>query len=129
MTTFCRRDLPERVPADRGHARRRHRDRHQLRRRGRGAGQADACGGDHRRRVGVDEGASPKLSAAIAATMAAIDCLPDGTLFGVIAGASDARRVYPSGNELATASTVTRGDAKLQVSRSHAAAGRRSAGG
>ena len=57
-----------------------------------------------------------KLKAAIAATTAAIDCLPDGTLFGIIAGNSDARRVYPTGGELATASAATRNDAKQEVS-------------
>ncbi len=64
-----------------------------------------------------------KLKAAIAATIAAVDCLPDGTLFGIIAGHNDAWRVYPSGNELATASMVTRSEAKHEVSRLHARGG------
>ncbi len=57
-----------------------------------------------------------KLKAAIAATTAAIDCLPDGVRFGIIAGSLDARRLFPAGDELAVASAATRQDAKRAVS-------------
>ena len=56
-----------------------------------------------------------KLKAARAATLAAIDCLPDGTLFGIIAGASTARRVYPPDDTLLMASESTREAAKTSV--------------
>ncbi len=56
-----------------------------------------------------------KLKAARSATMAAIDCLPDGTLFGIIAGASTARRVYPPDDKLLMASESTRVAAKNSV--------------
>jgi hypothetical protein len=57
-----------------------------------------------------------KLEAAIAATRAAIDCLPDGTLFGIIAGSSVARRLYPTDGELVTSTAATREEAKTCVS-------------
>ena len=56
-----------------------------------------------------------KLKAARNATIAAIDCLPDGTLFGVIAGSSVARRVYPTEDKLVMASESTREAAKASV--------------
>ena len=72
-----------------------------------------------------------KLKAATPRRSAAIDCLPDGTLFGVIAGSSEARRVYPTGDELAMASAVDpRSDAKAEREPvSTPAEGPRSAGG
>jgi hypothetical protein len=52
-----------------------------------------------------------KLKSAVDATTAAIACLPDGTLFGVLAGAEVARRVFPIGDELAVASRQSRAEA------------------
>jgi hypothetical protein len=57
-----------------------------------------------------------KLKAALAATKAAIDCLPDGTLFGIIAGGSVARRVYPTDGRLVMSTAATRKEAKGCVS-------------
>jgi hypothetical protein len=56
-----------------------------------------------------------KLKAALAATKAAIDCLPDGTLFGIIAGGSVARRVYPTDGKLVMSTAATRDEAKKSV--------------
>jgi hypothetical protein len=56
-----------------------------------------------------------KLKAALAATKAAIDCLPDGTLFGIIAGGSVARRVYPTDGALVMSTAATREEAKTAV--------------
>jgi von Willebrand factor type A C-terminal domain/von Willebrand factor type A domain len=56
-----------------------------------------------------------KLKAALAATKAAIDCLPDGTHFGLIAGGSVARRLYPTDGTLVMSTAVTRGEAKTCV--------------
>jgi hypothetical protein len=64
-----------------------------------------------------------KLKAAVAATMAAIDCLPDGVLFGVIAGSAQAKRVFPPGAELAVASEHHRTLAKTLVRRLRAGGG------
>ena len=64
-----------------------------------------------------------KLKAAVEATLAAIDCLPDGTLFGVIAGTEHARRVYPTGGQLEVASAETRRAARIGVSRLQARGG------
>jgi hypothetical protein len=57
-----------------------------------------------------------KLKAVLTATRAAIDCLPDGTLFGIIAGASVARRLYPTDGTLVMSTAVTREEAKACVS-------------
>jgi hypothetical protein len=57
-----------------------------------------------------------KLKAALAATRAAIDCLPDGTLFGIIAGSSVARRLYPTDGTLVMSTGATREEAKGSVS-------------
>jgi hypothetical protein len=57
-----------------------------------------------------------KLKAALAATRAAIDCLPDGTLFGIIAGGSVARRLYPTDGKLVMSTGATREEAKASVS-------------
>jgi hypothetical protein len=56
-----------------------------------------------------------KLKAAIAATKAAIDCLPDGTHFGIVAGGSVARRLYPTDGKLVMSTAVTREEAKTCV--------------
>lgn len=53
-----------------------------------------------------------KMSAARKAIAAAVDELPDGTLFAVIAGSQDARVVYPpNGTDLVAASDATRREA------------------
>jgi hypothetical protein len=57
-----------------------------------------------------------KLKAVLTATRAAIDCLPDGTLFGIIAGASVARRLYPTDGKLVMSTAATREEAKACVS-------------
>jgi hypothetical protein len=62
-----------------------------------------------------------KIQAAVTATCAAIDCIRDGVMFAVIAGADDARMVFPS-DGLVAASPVTRAAAKT-------AAGKLKAGG
>jgi hypothetical protein len=53
-----------------------------------------------------------KLTEAAAATAAAVDLLPDGTLFAVIAGTHIARAVFPHDGTLAVASDGTRLQAK-----------------
>jgi hypothetical protein len=53
-----------------------------------------------------------KLTEAAAATAAAVDLLPDGTLFAVIAGTHVARPVYPPDGTLAVAGDGTRMAAK-----------------
>jgi hypothetical protein len=53
-----------------------------------------------------------KMKAAREATSVAIDCIRDGVLFGVIAGTSGARVVYPPGGALVPASDLTRAQAK-----------------
>jgi von Willebrand factor type A C-terminal domain/von Willebrand factor type A domain len=57
-----------------------------------------------------------KLSAAKQATATAIDTLRDGTAFAVIAGSHIARQVYPK-TGTATASVLSRGEAKKQIER------------
>jgi len=52
-----------------------------------------------------------KLREAKAATAAAVNCLPDGVRFGIIAGNDTARVLYPSSPPLAVASASTRGEA------------------
>jgi hypothetical protein len=64
-----------------------------------------------------------KMSEAKRATAAAIDSLPDGTAFGVIAGRIDATMVYPYQPHLVVASAHTRADAKTAVRRLGAAGG------
>ena len=56
-----------------------------------------------------------KLLAAKAAAEAAIDQLRDGVAFGLIAGAAHARRLYPTGDQLASASAASRGEAKAAI--------------
>jgi hypothetical protein len=58
-----------------------------------------------------------KLKAATRATAAAIDCIRDGVMFGVIAGNDTARAVYPQEGGLVPASPWTRQDAKQAVAR------------
>lgn len=53
-----------------------------------------------------------KLTAAKAATSAAIDCIRDGAEFALIAGTDVARRVYPTDRRLAIASADTRAAAR-----------------
>jgi hypothetical protein len=53
-----------------------------------------------------------KINAAVAATGAAIDCIRDGVMFAVIAGADEARMVYPGDARLVAASSATRAEAK-----------------
>ena len=65
----------------------------------------------------------PKLDAAKRATAAAIDCIRDGVLFGIIAGSDTAERLYPSGTTLVAASPETRAGAKAVVSTLDASGG------
>lgn len=58
-----------------------------------------------------------KMSEAKRATTAAIDSLRDGVAFAVIAGRAGAGMVYPTGQNLVSASTRTRAEAKAAVSR------------
>jgi hypothetical protein len=58
-----------------------------------------------------------KMAEAKKATLTAIDALPDGVAFAVIAGRSDAAMVYPSTTTLAPASRRTRSQAGRAVSR------------
>jgi hypothetical protein len=58
-----------------------------------------------------------KIVAARDATAAAIDCISDGVLFGVIAGDDDANQVYPHWGSLVPADAATRAEAKKAVSK------------
>ena len=58
-----------------------------------------------------------KIRQAKEATAAAIDCLPDGVRFAVVAGNHEARMVYPATPPLATASPSSRDEAKQAVRR------------
>lgn len=60
---------------------------------------------------------STKIKAAREATQVAIDCIRDGVLFGVIAGAEDANVVYPKGGTLVAASEQTRKEARKAASK------------
>jgi hypothetical protein len=64
-----------------------------------------------------------KMSSARQAVMAAIDVLPDGTAFAIVAGTSTAWPVYPTDGGMATADSASREAAK------RAAAGLRANGG
>jgi VWA domain-containing protein len=66
---------------------------------------------------------SAKLKAARQATAEAVDAIRDGVLFGVIAGADDARAVFPRGGGLVAAGAATRADAKSAVGRLKASGG------
>ncbi|MEU1737409.1 vWA domain-containing protein [Streptosporangium sp. NPDC020145] len=68
-----------------------------------------SMGGLNRR----SEGRRLKIAAAVSATMTAIDVLPDGVLFAVVAGDHEARTVYPP----TPASERTRADARAAVRR------------
>ena len=56
-----------------------------------------------------------KLTEAKRATSAAIDLLPDGVLFAIVAGTEVARPVYPTTGAMAVASAATRAEAKVKV--------------
>jgi hypothetical protein len=58
---------------------------------------------------------STKIAAARDATAAAIDCIQDGVLFGVIAGTDEANQVYPHWGPLVAADKQTRAEAKKAV--------------
>ncbi len=64
-----------------------------------------------------------KIRQAKEATAAAIDCLPDGVLFAVVAGNHEARMVYPSAPPLARATTSSRDEAKQALRRLEADGG------
>ena len=64
-----------------------------------------------------------KLREAQAATAAAIDCLPDGVHFALIAGNHEARVVFPLSPQAAVASFFTREEAKRAVKKLKAAGG------
>ncbi len=65
----------------------------------------------------------PRLREAKAATVAAIDCLPDGVRFGLVAGSHVAEVVYPGTPPLAVSSASTRHEAKEAVRRLEAGGG------
>jgi hypothetical protein len=64
-----------------------------------------------------------KMSEAIRATAAAIDSLPDGVEFAVVAGRSNALMAYPDDAGLVVASKRTRAEAKAAVRRLTASGG------
>jgi hypothetical protein len=64
-----------------------------------------------------------KIRSARDATAAAIDCIRDGVLFGVIAGSDDAEQVYPPWGSLVPADDRTRADAKNAVHKLKAGGG------
>jgi hypothetical protein len=64
-----------------------------------------------------------KLRAAKEATAVAIDCIRDGVMFGVIAGAETASTVYPASGTLVPASASTRQQAKQAVAQLKARGG------
>ncbi len=64
-----------------------------------------------------------KIRQAKGATAAAIDCLPDGVRFAVVAGNHGAQMVYPSVPPLALATSATRQEAKQAVQRLEANGG------
>jgi hypothetical protein len=64
-----------------------------------------------------------KLQAAIAATGAAIDSIPDGVRFAVVAGNQTAARVYPQHSGLVAASESSRGAARRAVESLHPGGG------
>jgi hypothetical protein len=64
-----------------------------------------------------------KIRSAREATAAAIDCMRDGVLFGVIAGSDDAKQVYPPWGALVPADDRTRADAKSAIRKLKAGGG------
>ncbi|MDK1474443.1 VWA domain-containing protein [Streptomyces sp. 549] len=64
-----------------------------------------------------------KMRAAREATAAAVETLPDGTAFAVVAGTHVAREVYPRGGRLAVADGTTRKEAKEALRRLTAGGG------
>jgi hypothetical protein len=64
-----------------------------------------------------------KIKEAIRATKAAVDALPDGTLFAVVSGTAMATMVYPYEEKLAVADNTTRRAAKRDVDRLRARGG------
>jgi hypothetical protein len=64
-----------------------------------------------------------KIKSAISATCAAVDCIRDGVLFGVIAGTDEAREVYPGDGQLVVASPTTRQQAKDRIGKVKAGGG------
>src|SRR4051794_31115598 len=62
-----------------------------------------------------------KIRAAVSATVAAIECIRDGVLFGVLAGADRPVQIYPAVGDLAVASPATRAEAQGAARRLRAA--------
>ncbi len=58
---------------------------------------------------------STKIAAARRATQAAIDALPDGVLFAVVAGRHDARMVFPRAERMVVLDRITRRQASAAV--------------
>jgi len=56
-----------------------------------------------------------KFTAAVAATVAAVDCIEDGVAFAIIAGTHEATRLYPAKGGLAIADDLTRAAARRAV--------------
>jgi VWA domain-containing protein len=91
-------------------------------------GAAPASGASRAELVIVDVSGSmkwprTKITAARDATAAAIDCISDGVLFGVIAGDDDASQVYPHWGPLVPADANTRAEAKKAASKLKAGGG------
>jgi hypothetical protein len=64
-----------------------------------------------------------KIAAARDATAAAIDCISDGVLFGVIAGDDDANQIYPHWGPLVPADANSRAEAKKAARKLRAGGG------
>lgn len=64
-----------------------------------------------------------KLRAAKEATNSAVDCIPDGARFGIIAGKHTAELAYPAEPPLAVSSVATRNEAKAIVKTFEASGG------
>ena len=78
-------------------------------------GEAGVAAEDRSELLIVDTSGSmrdAKLRAAKEATLAAVDCLPDGVSFGIVSGNHKATLVYPSTGSLAVSSPQTRQEAK-----------------
>jgi hypothetical protein len=93
-----------------------------------GSGSASGSAGAEERTelIIVDTSGSmngKKLRSAKEATAAAVDCIPDGVRFGIVAGNHRAEMAYPMYAPLATASAATRAEAKQAVKRLEAGGG------
>ncbi len=91
-----------------------------------GAGEAGQPSEDRAEVIILDTSGSmkqDKIRQAKEATAAAIDCLPDGVRFAVVAGNHEAQMVYPAAPPLARATTSSRDEAKRALGRLEANGG------